>query len=248
MHTRPFAYSDAIRLGGTLLISTGAALLLFVFMTVQWGDPFTRVGQSREQSRLKSSFKQQSARFTPPAQPTTANLGPLDARRTAPLARSWKAQIKHGEVAGRIIIPSIGMRKYVVKGASHDDLSKGPGIYHETGFPGSGQPVAIAGHRTTFGAPFLNIDRLKRGSKIILQMPYATITYRVSKQKIISPTDWSIIEVGAWRKHAGSGCRGGTCEHLVLTACHPKYSAKQRLAVFAIPESVKVTARGGGSQ
>jgi sortase A len=149
-------------------------------------------------------------------------------------------------------IAAIDLRKYVVDGTGTSELQKGPGLYPEGGYPGSGRPVAIAGHRTTFGAPFLHIDRLKPGDPIIIDMPYARFTYVVSRTKIIAPDDWSILEPGAALKTARARkavattgtCRRGTCEHLVMTACHPKHSAAQRIAVFAELSSVALRESG----
>jgi sortase A len=86
--------------------------------------------------------------------------------------------------------------------------------------PGDHGTVAIAGHRTTHGAPFRNIDKLKRGNRIILELPYGRFVYKVEKTQIVEPTAlWVTDRVGY--------------DRLVLSACHPLYSAAQRLIVFA---------------
>src|SRR5205814_4986069 len=100
------------------------------------------------------------------------------------------------------------------------DLQKGPGHYPQTAFPGLGRTVAIAGHRTTYLAPFRHIDDLRRGDEIVLQMPYATFTYRVQTHKIVDPSALWVI-------------RNRGYERLVLSACHPLFSAAQRLVVFS---------------
>lgn len=242
---RRLAYTDIVRLVGTTLISMGAGLLVFVVMTIGWGDPFSRLSESRTQDTLERAYSKASGDFGSDAQALNPEAT-LDPRRTRSLARRWRASLDKSEVAGRIRIADIGLRKYVVNGTGTAELQKGPGLYPEGGFPGSGRPVAIAGHRTTFGAPFLHIDQLKPGDPIVVDMPYARFTYIVSRTRIIQPDDWSILVPGSALKTARARnavattgkCPRGTCEHLVLTACHPKHSAAQRIAVFAELQSV----------
>lgn len=239
MAQQKLSYPDAIRIVGTGLISTGVGLLVFVGITITWGDPFTHAAEAREQSALAQQFKASKTEFSESSeglQPAT-----LDPRVTRVVARRYQRAIKPGSVAGLLRIPQIHVRKYVVKGAGVEDLKRGPGLYRETSFPGSGLPVAIAGHRTTHGAPFLNIDKLRLGAKLYLDVPYGRFTYVVTRKEVILPNDWSIINVGAWERTSAlrnrdvrsRQCPLNNCEHLVLTACHPKYSASHRLAIFA---------------
>jgi sortase A len=117
-------------------------------------------------------------------------------------------------------MPAIDKSAYIVEGTDTDDLRKGPGHYHDTPMPGDHGTVAIAGHRTTHGAPFRNIDKLERGDRIILELPYGRFVYSVEKTQIVEPTAlWVTDRVGY--------------DRLVLSACHPLYSAAQRLIVFA---------------
>ena len=227
-------YPDIARIAGTGLISTGLGLLLFVLITITWGDPFTRLSEASEQRALT---KELSSAIPPSSQLVDAGLDPLLTQRAAALAAK---RTPLGEVAGRISIPKIGIDKAFIHGARDEDLSKGPGLYKEVRFPGSGQPIAIAGHRTTHGAPFLHIDELHAGDRIVLTMPYGRFTYAVTRHEIITPHDWSILDFGAEKRTQAqrrqvlrTGRCLGPCEHLVLTACHPKYSAAQRIAVFA---------------
>ena len=110
------------------------------------------------------------------------------------------------------------------------DLSKGPGHYTQTSVPGLGRTVAIAGHRTTFGAWFRHIDSLRNGDPISLQTPYGTFRYRVQYHRVVKSDDWGIIRPQGY-------------ERLVLSACHPLYSASHRWVVFA--RAVSETPRGG---
>ena len=117
-------------------------------------------------------------------------------------------------------MPKIGASFDIVQGTDAASLEKGPGHYPETSLPGLGQTVAIAGHRTTYLAPFRHIDALKPGDQIDVKMPYANFTYTVQYHKIVLPTAlWVINNVGY--------------DRLVLSACNPLYSAAQRIIVFA---------------
>jgi len=238
---RRLTYPDIARILGTGLISTGLGLLLFVMITVVWGDPFTRLAEQGEQQQLEKAFRTSA----PTARELqVAQLDPELTRLSA--ARALKASAL-GTQAGRISIPKIKVNKIFIHGARDQDLTKGPGLYKEVGFPGSGRPIALAGHRTTHGAPFLNIDKLSPGDKIVLTVPYGEFTYTVTRAEIITPDDWSILQFGAAERTKNAranvlaaGRCTATCEHLVLTACHPKYSASHRIAVFSRLTGVKL--------
>lgn len=229
-------YPDIARISGTGLVSTGLGLLCFVLVTVVWGDPFTRIGEASAQGRLDRQLAQE---FTAGPQDGALRTLSLDPDLTRAAAFRARKVTSGGGAAGRIRIADIGVTKVLVDGTGVGDLKKGPGIYSYGGFPGMGRPVGVAGHRTTYGAPFLDIDKVERGRQIVVDMPYGRFTYTVTCTKIIEPDDWSILQPGA---AAACGPRGGgrpracsrtNCEHLVLTACHPKYSAAQRIALFA---------------
>jgi sortase A len=230
-------YPDVARIIGTGLISTGIGLLAFVVITVVWGDPFTHWSEARAQRELAGQL---GTTFAVDEQALRA-LPTLDPRLTRGAERRLRRSLNEGAAVGRLRIDRIGLDKIVVKDATPAALDKGPGFYRETGFSGTGLPVAIAGHRTTHGAPFLKIDKLQPGDRIVVDVPYARFNYIVTRTEIITPTNWSIIDVGAYARSAADRermrrtgrCPGGSCEHLVLTACHPKYSARQRIAVFA---------------
>ena len=133
-----------------------------------------------------------------------------------------------GRPLGRIRISRIGLSTIVVENTDYwGSLSKGPGRYEEGSFPGLGQTTGIAGHRTTWAAPFRHIDSIRNGDPIVLQMPYGTFTYRVMRHQIVDNGDWSIM------KKVGF-------DELVLSACHPLYSASHRYVVFARLESIKL--------
>lgn len=229
-------YPDIARIFGTGLIATGTGLLLFVLITIFWGDPFTRLSENAAQQDLQKQYATYVA-STPGEYKADPSLDPELTRATA--AR-WRKRLPLGAAVGEISIPSIHVKKTFLHGARDEDLDDGPGLYKEVGFPGSGAPIAIAGHRTTHGAPFLHVDEIKVGQKIVLTVPYGRFTYTVTRKQIISPNDWSIIQPGAEEPTSAlrsqvpkTGRCIDTCEHLVLTACHPKYSAAKRYAVYA---------------
>jgi LPXTG-site transpeptidase (sortase) family protein len=143
--------------------------------------------------------------------------------------RFSKQYAKHlGTPIGKLRIPEMGLSTIFVEGTDRwSSLSKGPGRYGNTAFPGSGATVGIAGHRTTFSAPFRHIDSLRKGDTITLAMPYGTFTYRVRAHKIVKSNDWSII-------------KGVGHEQLVLSACHPLYSASHRYVIFADLVSIRL--------
>jgi len=141
------------------------------------------------------------------------------------------AAFQSGDAIARIRAPKIGLDKIVVQGVEVDDLRKGPGHYRSTPMPGQHGNAAIAGHRTTYGAPFNRIDELDPGDDIMVSTPQGDFTYKVMPQTasdgsvsghlIVSPNDvWVLDDMGDNR--------------LTLTACHPKYSADKRIVVQAL--------------
>jgi sortase A len=146
---------------------------------------------------------------------------PDQSKRLKRLAALAKRRASTGHAIGTIRMPKLGAHYAVVQGTDTDSLRKGPGHYPDTNFPGEGGTVAIAGHRTTYLAPFNEIDKFKPGDEIVLDMPYGKFTYAVEQTKIVDPTDVGVVN------------RVPGAERLVLSACHPLYSASQRIIVFA---------------
>jgi sortase A len=141
-------------------------------------------------------------------------------RKLAYAARTLERRTGDGQPLGRISVPSIGVSAVVVAGTDTAALRRGPGHYPGTPLPGARGTVAIAGHRTTYGAWFRRLDQLNNGDKISLTMPYGRFTYAVERRRIVLPTDtWVTHRVGY--------------DRLVLSACHPLYSAAKRIVVFA---------------
>lgn len=135
-------------------------------------------------------------------------------------ARAFRSRLRDGTAIGRIVVPRLHLSMVVVEGTGAADLRKGPGHYPLTSLPGLGGTIAIAGHRTTWLHPFRHIDELGAGDAIELHMPYGTYVYRVTGHRVVAADDWTIIRRRPW-------------EQLVLSACHPLYSASHRWVVFA---------------
>ena len=125
-----------------------------------------------------------------------------------------------GEAIAQIVAPVMGLDSIVVSGTAVSDLRKGPGHYTDSAALCSTGNAAIAGHRTTYGAPFGDIANLKFGDEIRVNTPYGNCIYTVTERFIVEPSDtWVVKDQGDNR--------------LTLTSCHPKYSAAQRYIVVA---------------
>jgi sortase A len=240
MATRTVAEGTAAPRGGrrlrrlsNVLIAVGVVVILYAGVILAWGDPVTWLWAHWQQRALTHQFYDEQKAFEHQAPP------PNDAAALAAIradAVAFKRTVKEGQAFGRLTIGRIGLAKVVVvqgTTAGWDaDLSKGPGHYLNTSFPGMGSTVAIAGHRTTYGAWFRNIDSIRDGDAVDLQMPYATFHYRVQMHQVVSNTDWGIIKPQGY-------------ERLVLSACHPLYSASHRWVVFARAVSVTLPGKDG---
>jgi sortase A len=210
----------------TVLIAAGVLMLVDAALTVAWQEPVTALIAKLRQGRLNDDLdKLERAGPTPIEQRALDHLH-TDRQRVAFLARSLRRRLSDGEAAGRIRIRKIDASYVIVKGADPAALRRGPGIYDHTPFPGARGTTGIAGHRTTYLAPFRHIDELGPGDDIEVDMPYATFHYRVQKRQIVTPDSLWII-------------RRQPYDRLVLSACHPLYSAAKRIVVFARLASVQ---------
>jgi sortase A len=224
--TRGRVIRRLIRDISSVLIISGILLVADAAVTLLWQEPVTAVIALIKRSEIDKRFLSYR----------TAPLSRLDRRalqgllsmneRISYLARREAHLVKTGDAIGRIAIPRIGASFVVVQGTDTASLEKGPGHYPATAFPGLGQTVAIAGHRTTYLAPFRHLDALRPGDQIVLKMPYARFTYLVQYRRIVLPTAlWVTRDVGY--------------ERLVLSACNPLYSAAQRIIVFGRLQEVE---------
>jgi sortase A len=228
-----------LRILGTLMIVAGVAMLAWAVTVWQWQDPFTAYLHSRDQKELTQSFERQLERHEPaplPASAPTAPAGPTAAqvrRLVAKDARAWRKQAKQGAAIARLRIPRLHLTEIVVNGTDTNSLKRGPGRYLDTAMPGEGQLVYIAGHRTTYGAPFAHIDDLRRGDKVFVELPYATIEYAVTGHRIVADDELSVLKSKGF-------------EQLALQACHPRFFASHRYIAYARP--IGVTLRGAHQQ
>jgi sortase A len=195
-------------------------------LTVAWQEPVSAFMAARDQGDLEDELDSQLSAAQRDKQ-LTASIRDVK-RRIERLAELDEKRARNGRALGRIEIPSLDREYVFVQGTGLDVLRKGPGHYPATSFPGEGGTVAIAGHRTTYGAPFRTIDKLDPGEHIILKMPYGELDYKVEKTQIVQPD-------ATWITHRVKGP-----ERLVLSACHPLYSASQRVVVFARLVNAKV--------
>lgn len=221
------------RLGQTLIV---LGLLMFLFVGYQlWG---TGIEESQAQDRLENQFRDLavSTAITPETSPTTRPVttdavadGSTDgvAGDIAPPAEPDTIRapvvVDEGDPVAIIDIPDIGVTKYVVAGVAASDLKKGPGHYPMTPQPGHLGNVAIAGHRTTYGEPFRQLDELQNGDDIVVtDVAGRKFFYRVTDSFVVEPTDsWVVATTDTSRAL------------LTLTTCHPEFSARQRLIVTA---------------
>jgi sortase A len=214
----------------SVLIISGLLLVIDAGVTLIWQEPVTAAVALIKRSQIDKHYL--SFRSEPLSQVDLHALGALHTldQRVSYLARREQRQIPTGAAIGRIVIHKIGASFDIVQGTDTSSLEKGPGHYPATAFPGLGQTVAIAGHRTTYLAPFRHIDALGPGDQIIVNMPYGRFTYIVQYHKIVQPTAlWVTDNVGY--------------DRLVLSACNPLYSAAQRIIVFARLSEVQPTAK-----
>jgi sortase A len=222
-----------LRIVSVTLITAGLVVLADAGATVVWQEPmsafYSQLRQnaaSGELDTVKEDFLDDPAVDRALRSRKREQAEDAAERQARKLAGIFADRVENGQPIGRIRIPSIGADYVVIEGTEESDLQRGPGHYDYTAFPGQGKTIGIAGHRTTYGAPFNKINEIDDGDEVILEMPYGTFTYRVTGHDIVDPTDVDIVdETGR--------------ERLVLTACHPLYSAAERYAVFAELERVE---------
>lgn len=197
---------------------SGVLLLLDAGLTLAWQEPVSAFMASREQAALTDELKGLDKQATAD-KAAVADERDIK-RRMAKLARLQARRDNKGDPIGRLRMPALGRSYVVVEGTDLTTLRKGPGHYPKTPLPGEGGTVGVAGHRTTYGAPFRTIDDLKRGDQLEMDMPYGRFFYRVDRTQIVKP---DAIWITDKQKN----------EMLVLSACHPLYSAARRIVIFA---------------
>jgi sortase A len=204
----------------SVLILSGLLLLTDAGVALIWQEPLTALIGTIERGQIDKRYL--SYRAAPLSAMDERSLDLLRAvpRRIAYLARRELRQVPTGAAVGRISLPGIGASYIVVQGTDLSSLERGPGHYPTTALPGLGQTVAIAGHRTTYLAPFRHLNALAQGDRIIMTMPYGRFVYLVQHTQIVAPNAWWVT-------------RNVGYDRLVLSACNPLFSAAQRIVVFA---------------
>lgn len=209
-----------LRATSLVLIVSGLLVLADAAVTLLWQEPVTAAIGLIEQSQINRHWlSYRSAPLSAVEQRIVVSIA-SQRRRLAFLARREQRELRTGDALGRITIPSIGVSFLVVQGTDSTTLETGPGHYPSTALPGLGRTVAIAGHRTTFLAPFRHLDALRPGDRIVLNMPYGRFVYAVQSRHVLPPTAWWVT-------------RNAGYDRLVLSACDPLFSAARRLVVFA---------------
>jgi sortase A len=210
----------ARRIVSVMLITAGIVVLADAGLTLVWQEPFSAAYGAFKQSQAADQLNELESQY-----PTPADLAAIagvrgGAAKARILADRLGPRLQEGHAIGRIKIDRIGLNMVVIQGTDTASLEKGPGHYKATPIPGQPGTVAIAGHRTTYLAPFRHIDEIRPGDQIRIEMPYAAFTYTVYKHEVVDPGDVGII-------------KSHDFDQLVMTACHPPYSAAHRYAVFS---------------
>lgn len=217
------------RLSGIVLAAIGLLALVWVIVVWRWQDPFTALYTTWQQHKLSQQLQHELATEPGPKLVHGESLA-AEARAIEHAAARFRRTATQGQAIGRIIIPRLGLNMVLVNGTDEASLQRGPGRDLVSYMPGQNRLVYIAGHRTTFLAPFSNINEIQPGDPIRLEMPYATFVYRAVRHIIVPANDLAVL-------------RSPRHELLALQACNPRFFATQRYIVYA--HLVAVTPRNG---
>ena len=210
----------ALRALSSVLIVAGALLLADGALTLLWEEPVSSLYARFQQGRLDDRLAELERAGPSPVERRALARLPDPERRLRFAARAALRRARPGDPVGRLRATAIGLDEVVVQGTDGGALRKGPGHYPDTPLPGARGTVAIAGHRTTYGAPFRRVDDLGEGDRIELEMPYGHFSYRVERTRVVDPGATWVTRRVAY-------------DRLVLTACHPLYSAAERIVILA---------------
>ena len=221
------------RIVSIMLITAGLVVLADAGLTLVWQEPFSAAYGALKQGQAEDQLNELESEYPAPADLAAIAGVQGTSTKARILADRFKPHLERGHAIGRIKIDRIGLDIVVVEGTDTASLQRGPGHYTATSIPGQPGTVAIAGHRTTYLAPFRHIDEIRDGDEIRIEMPYAAFTYTVEKHEVVDPGDVGIINPVGYPR-------------LVLTACHPPYSAAHRYAVFSKLSRIDRFAISGG--
>jgi sortase A len=200
----------------------GAGALVWTLVVWQWRDPLTSIYTELAQRRLADRYEA-----------LLASAPAVEDGDLAAAGRTFRAHAQRGDPIGRLTIERLDLDVLVVEGTDDATLRKGPGRDRRSFMPGEGKLVYLAGHRTTFLAPFADIDRLRPGDRMSLETPYGRFVYAVTGHRVVEKTDLSVL-------------RPTSRETLRLQACHPRFFASRRWVVSA--RLVQALPRGGRRQ
>lgn len=214
-----------LRILSTAVITAGLVVLADVGLTLADKEPLSSIFGAIKQREAEDELDDLQASY--PSRTDLQAIAGVESgsAKVRILARRFQPRLRKGRAIGRLMAPRIDLDAVVVEGTDSADLRTGPGHYPETPLPGQVGTTAIAGHRTTYLAPFRDIDRMEKDDVITVEMPYARFSYRVERTAIVDPDNPEVI-------------RKVRYERLVLTACHPLYSAARRFVVFARLERI----------
>jgi len=208
-----------------MLVTIGLLILLFVTYEL-WG---TGIFTARDQHRLKSQFRRellQAQQDNPVVTAPTTPASPGQPKKPHPTTSTtinpkYEVAPPEGGIIGEIVIKKIGVDWIFREGVQLADLAQGPGHYPGTPLPGQIGDAAIAGHRTTHGAPFFRVDELAPGDQIQIRTFAGSYTYVVALAPFaVDPTDYAVVA-------------NTPDAELTLTSCNPRYSARQRIVIKA---------------
>jgi sortase A len=205
-----------IRTLGTLMIVGGLATLAWAVTVWRWEDPLTSAYTAYEQRQLTRGLDERFAAFD--RSPRSDGVA-VRAEDLAAEARRLRGQTSKGDAIGRLVIPRLDLDMVFVFGTDTESLKRGPGLDPRTKLPGQDRLVYVAGHRTTYSAPFSRIDALRKGDEVRAEMPYGTFTYEVTGHRIVEATDLSVL-------------RSKPFEQIALQACHPRFFASHRWIAY----------------
>ena len=208
------------RAAAALLLIVGVLAVTEAGLTLAWQEPITAFLAQRQQAALEDQLARTTSALAAAKPSSRSRPDRASRRHVAALAARLRRTTRSGDALGRIRIPSLGIGFVFVSGTGSDSLEKGPGHYASTRLPGQRGTVGLAGHRTTYLAPFRKLDRLRRGDEIALLMPYGRFSYSVERSLVVAPSRISVL-----RQRDG--------DRLVLTTCTPLFSAAKRLVIVA---------------
>jgi sortase A len=220
------------RAAGLVLAVAGVLTLIWAVVVWQWQDPFTGLYTTWQQHRLEGQLNREFNEYAGPRRAFASQSTSAEAHAVGLAAARLRRTAEVGQPIGRIVIPRLSLNMILVNGTDEGSLKRGPGRDLRTYMPGQNRLVYLAGHRTTYLAPFSHIDQIRPGDPITLEMPYATFLYRAIRHVIVPADDLAVL-------------RSPRRELLALQACHPRFFATHRYIVYARLRSVKL--RDGAS-